>query len=273
MPSRSERHAQTESLNRRVLKNQELYQEIKRYDNYHDIGQIEPLLEKDYDLELARKRRTTRAETRIDMVDADKFPSIIDTDENQERDINKILTEAKKLREHPDELESKRRLKKDEYNITSQVDVQNIEEIRKARNTGVKEEEQGELKELIDTIYSSALKEEIDEKLANDGDDLFSDLMPSREDETLIHDEELSKDVIEEEMKRREEEKKNTTSKVLENSFFTKSMELTTKDMEDDEDELFMDEKKLPVWAILLVIVTILAIVGLVGYFVYKSVL
>jgi len=268
MPSRVERYEKPTTIHKRVTKNQELYQDLKRYNNYREVSAIEPVIEKEtFDLEEAKGQKSRNVFPERETIQTEKLSSLLMMDEEKEHDINKILKDAKKTRVDKDELEEKRKLKKKEYNITSQVDVNNLEELKEQRKkSGVREEDQEEIKELIDTIYSKKLRDEIDEELKNTEDkDLMSDLLPSSLEETVI-DENLSKEIIEKE----KSEKKH--SEKIENSFFTKSMDLSTEDLEDDDDdELFIDEKKIPVWIIILGIIGILIVVIVAGYFIYNS--
>jgi len=275
MPSRVERHQQNQTVKRRVDKNQDLYQDLRNYKNFVEVSDIESVIEKEtYDLEdITPKKR--RSEKSIRELETDKLATLFDMDSSKEHDINKILTDAKKLRTEPTELEleEKRKLKKDEYNITSSVDFDKLEEMQKKRKqSGVAETDQEELREIIDTIYSKGLKEEIEEKLKEEEDkDLFSELLPTSQYETVIG-EELNKERLEQELAKEKETPKEV-SKKIENSFFTKSTELSLGDLEEEDDELFIDDKKLPVWAIILIVVATVAVIGVVGYFIYQSML
>lgn len=279
MPSRSERHERTQTVKKRVSKNQGLYEDLRRYKNYVEVSDIESVIEKeDFDLsEVTGKRRRSQNPLRQTQP-VEPFSSLFMMDEPKEHDINKILTEAKQLRSAPDEereLEEKRKLKKEEYNITSRVDINKLEEIKeKRKNSEVERRESQELSDIIDTIYSKGLKEEINRKRKPE-EDLFSDLLPASNEETLI-DENLSKEIIAKEEREREEKEKEeqVISKKIESSFFTKSTELNPKDLvEEEDDDPFIEDKPMPVWAIILIVIAILAVVGFAGFWIYKSML
>lgn len=285
MPSRMEKHEQVQiSENRRINKNQSLYQEMKNNTTYHEVETIEPVITKenfsieDIQKEPERRRRSISKES----ITPDTLSSLLMMQEKKEYDINKVLKEAKETRVDKDELEQKRSLKKKEYNIVNEINLDKLDEIKeKRKNTGVKETEDAELKELIDTIYSKTLKEELKKaesevvvqeesiESGEDDGDLLSELLPTSSEETIIN-ENLSKKIVEEEKKKQ--------SKKIENSFFTTSMELSTDDMidvDDDEVETYEDflgeDKRLPIWSIILIILGVLITLGGIIYFLLTS--
>lgn len=281
MPSRLDRYEKGPKVTRRVAKNQGLYEDLKRYTNYVEVSNIESVIEKDnfsLDEITEQKHPRQRQHNFNELSKTEKLSPLLNIDEPKEHDINKILTEAKQMRSAPEdelELEEKRKLKKAEYNITNKVDLQKLEEIKEKRNQKSIEEQQEELKDLIDTIYSKGLKEEIDKrKKQREEEDLFSELMPVSTEETLI-DENLSREIIAKEEKERQIQRiqEKEESKKIESSFFTKSTELNPSDLEEEEEDLFIEDKPLPVWIIVLIIVTILAIVGFAGFWIYKNML
>lgn len=280
MPSRSERHEKMQPVRKRVSKNQGLYEDLKRYTNYVEVSNIESVIEKEnFDLnEITQKRRRSESTSRPTQ-SAETFSSLFMMDEPKEHDINKILTEAKQTRIVPDtelELEEKRKLKKEEYNITNKVDIHKIEEMKlRQKDHSADEKVRQELSEMIDTIYSKGLKDAIDQKAKDTEEDLFSELLPASNDETLI-DENLSKEIIARETKEREEraQQEKEESKKIESSFFTRSTELNPNDlMDEEEDESFIEDKPLPIWAVILIAVAIIAVVGFAGFWIYKSVI
>lgn len=280
MPSRSERHEKMQPVRKRVSKNQGLYEDLKRYTNYVEVSNIESVIEKEnFDLnEITQKRRRSESTSRPTQ-STETFSSLFMMDEPKEHDINKILTEAKQTRIVPDtelELEEKRKLKKEEYNITNKVDIHKIEEMKlRQKDHSADEKVRQELSEMIDTIYSKGLKDAIDQKAKDTEEDLFSELLPASNDETLI-DENLSKEIIARETKEREEraQQEKEESKKIESSFFTRSTELNPNDlMDEEEDESFIEDKPLPIWAVILIAVAIIAVVGFAGFWIYKSVI
>ena len=94
--------------------------------------------------------------------------------ENKIYDINSVLENARKNREEVDELEEKRKLKNNAYNILSGKNRKQLEKYREERKKRLATPEEEELRELIDTIASKTLAGEIDKATSVD---LLADLM------------------------------------------------------------------------------------------------
>ena len=94
--------------------------------------------------------------------------------ENKVYDINSVLENARKNRESVDELDEKRKLKNNAYNILSGKNRKQLEKYREERAKRLATPEEEELRELIDTIASKTLAGEIDKATSVD---LLSDLM------------------------------------------------------------------------------------------------
>lgn len=273
MPSRVERHEERGNVvTKRTLKNQKLYQDIKDYSDYQEITKIESVIENPVNSigEVPRPKRR-RESVKVDVFPTEKLSSVLLMNEEKEYDINKVLKSAKRDRVDVDQLEEKRKLKKDEYNIVTEIGLENIDAYREKREKEVlNEEDQEELKELIDTIYSKTLKQDLEEasQKKEENMELLGDLLPSEEENTLIN-EELTKMLIEEERQAKEQEK-------LDDSFFTKSNDLTENDLlsiqemeEEEEEENFFDdvEEKNPKWIWIPIVLAVLIVVGVVIYF------
>lgn len=177
-------------------------------------------------------------------------------------DINSVLEQAKKNRLEKDELEQRRKLKTTDYNILANIKPEQLSKIEEKK--GQDREEQ--LQELIESLTPTEKKEENQD--ANE-DDLLSELLPSFEHETIIS-EELSKEILEKEKAEEKEEKKQeVTSKgkeekpVMDESFYTRSMDLSDQDFDaDPTDDEFIDKEN-PMFAFLKVFVAVLIVVGL----------
>lgn len=237
MANRMDRYNSNTTIKRRTSKNQELYQDIKDIKNITEEVIIEPVIE--VDLNKQKEKRQIKYQN----ISSDNLSPLYKKEENKEYDINKVLISAKENRVYKDELENKRKLDKDEYNITKSIDLKNIEKYKKQKEN------------MIETV-----EEEDTNK------DLMSDLMPEDNDETII-DEEMATKLI-------EREKQDITSltnelKNLDKSFFTKSMELSKTDL-IDMDMSFVDEKKHNIGLIIFLIITIIAAIALLIYFIYK---
>lgn len=251
--------------NKRTIKNQNLYQDLKDYTDLKEEIIIEPVIEIDLN-----KKEIKREVKHQDIINKNiMFP--LYKDEKKEYDINKVLNNAKENRKDIDELENKRHLKKDEYNIAKNIDLKNIDKYKKNKD-GLNSDEQEELKELINTIYSNNLKDEIKNKENESKDkDLFSDLM-ANPGETVI-DEEMAGKIIEEEKINKTNELKN-----LDDSFFTTSLGLNVDDFVDNDNENDMDtsfvEEKDPKRIIIItsIVLVVLIILGILCYFIYQSI-
>lgn len=173
-------------------------------------------------------------------------------EENKVFDINSILEEAKKNRTEIDELEKKRKLKNEEYNVLNDLNKKYINNNK--RGNEVDEEE---LQELINTITSNTLAQDIKEK------ELFSDLMATSTNLELEDTEEENTN------KKTETEVKKTEDGKLVNSFYTKSMDLSEQDF-DMSDEFIERKSKMKIFLIIFVILVILGIISVVIYFLLK---
>ncbi len=181
-------------------------------------------------------------------------------------DINSVLEEARKNRTEIDDLERKRKLKDDEYiSVLSSLNKKYLHK----KDTSEKEEQ--ELKELIDTITSKTLARDLSE---GEEKDLLSDLLATNYDIKL--EETMAKEILEteesEDEDSEEEEDKtiNDPNKASsqDNTFYTKSMELSDQDFEF-RDEIERETKK-GRWLIALFIIIILVILSIVTYFVLQ---
>ena len=133
-------------------------------------------------------------------------------------DINKVLEEAKKNRKQ-DELEGKRNLKEEDYNVLNNLNKKYLHQ------KGFSKEDNDELKELIDTITSKTL---VDDVKDDEEKELLSELLATTIDIKLEN--ELSKTQIQEMV---DEEKEFTDT----NSFYSNSLELSKDDMEEEKEE------------------------------------
>lgn len=260
---RVDRHYNNSKVSSRTVKNKNLYQDLKDYTNLKEEIIIEPIIEIDLN-----KKEIKREVKHQDIINKNIiFP--LYNDEQKEYDINKVLDNAKENRKDIDELEEKRNLKKDEYNIAKNIDLKNIDKYKKNKD-GLNDNEQEELKELINTIYSNNLKEDIKNK-ENENKDLFSDLM-AEAGETII-DEDMASRMIEEEKIGKTNELKN-----VDDSFFTTSLGLNVDDFvdndnEDDMDNSFVEEndpKRIII--IISVVLFVLLVLGILCYFIYQSI-
>ena len=178
-------------------------------------------------------------------------PQIEEDQQPKVFDINSVLEEAKKNRTDVDELEKKRKIKNEDYNVLNNLNKKYITQKDKLH----KELEEEGLQELIDTITSNTLSNDLKNA------ELFSDLMPTS---TKLELEKMSDKTGE------MEEVQKSEDGHLVNSFYTKSMDLSEQDFEMSEE--FVEKRSIKkTLLIIFVIIILLAIIGVVGYFLLRS--
>ena len=277
MTSRMDRYQDTKEKPRvtsRREKNQNLYQDFYNKTRFTEVKELDerPVI----DLSQLEMKKQTRENyhklkefedliVREPQKKKDDLSVFFQEDENKVYDINSILLEAKKNREEIDELEKKRRLRNTEYNILANLKPNEVEEY-KQKIMGKKqelEEETDSLQELINTITSKSMRKDIDKlQSSDDNNELLSDLLPKDQNETIIT-ESISKEIL-----AREQEKTKTMSleqpkeDEIDRSFYTKSMDLSDKDFEMD-DEFVVKEKNSSVIIFFKILIAIILVVGI----------
>ena len=290
MRSRMDRYIDLDKNNQnhssRQQKNRELYQNIgtnTKYTNFTDVSNINAV-----SLDEARKNYRTRegyqtikeykyTEERPKIKkELDEFNHLYQDHENRVYDINSVIEQAKANRKDKDELEEKRNLKNTNYNILANLNPEELEKYRKEKNKSIKPDE-NELRGLIDTITSKTLAGEISKEASVD---LLSDLMATTvqdkvdpadkksEDEQL----DLSQEILDKQsIKKIDEAKKITDNKEsevlkdMDNSFYTKSMDLSDKDFDFSD----VEDKKVPIIVKILLILILIAVIAATAYYLY----
>ena len=250
MKSRSERYEEKSNIVKprltRTKKNSYLYDDMN-----NKIGLEVVDINSGNGLDLSSILNKHDAVKPNDAKDDKTFEKIeVDNDDERVFDVNSVLEEAKKNRVETDELEKKRKLKNDEYNVLSNLNKKYITDKAKVDND-IDEEE---LKELIDTITSNTLTNDLKEK------DLFSDLMATNTD--INFDDATAKTGEMDKVQKTEDGH-------LINSFYTKSMDLTEQDF-DMSDDFVEKRSKKKVVIIVVVILILLALIAGGIYFVLK---
>lgn len=308
MPSRMDRYKDSnkKDMLSRSNKNQELYENIgsnTRYTNFTDVTNANAI-----DIsQQSTNYRTREGYHRLkeynpqelptkEKKELDDFNYLYQDRENKIYDVNKILEEAHKNRDKNDNSETKRNLKNDSYNIIKNLNPEELEKYRKERVKRPIQEDEEEIRELIDTITSKTLAGEIDKATSVD---LLSDLMATNildkvgsmedeeKDETESQKSEeielekteeidenelsLSKEVLDKEQleKIREvKDKEPPKEKNLDEDFYTGSMELSKNDFETTDD--FTEEKTSTVFKVFSTIIILIALL-VIAYFVWQN--
>lgn len=237
MDKRSDRYNDDETTNKvvrsRVAKNTSLYDDINSKISYEEI----PTYETNSEINLSSLDMNNLK--RSDYQKVKNFKELIDTDDEtkevkqvsetkaKDYDINKVLEEAKKNRKL-DELEEKRSLKEEDYNVLNNLNKKYLHQ------KGFTEEDNEELKELIDTITSKTMVDDIKDE---EEKELLSELLATTIDIKL--ESELSKTQIQELADERLEQESEDT-----NSFYSKSLDLSNEDLMDDKEAEVEIEKE-----------------------------
>ena len=307
MPSRMDRYTDNTQINRvtRSQRNKDLYQNVGNNTRYTDVSDVTNSNAFEIDninsdtITTRESYRKIKEYSEIKPVmkekkELDDFNYLYQDRNNKIYDINRVLEEARKNRGENPDLESKRKLTDDSYNIIKSSTPEELEKFRKERIQRQPVEDEEELRELIDTITTKTLAGEIDKATTVN---LLSDLMatnvldkvdaakePEEDEEVkedtidlkeLEQDKELalSKEILDKEQLEKiqqvkDVEEENTLSKA-DSDFYTKSMDLSDKDFETTDD--FVEEKTSIVFKIFATII-ILAALAVAGYFIWKAI-
>lgn len=169
----------------RIDKNQDLYQNFSMNAIYTNITDVTNANAYEINPNSNINSRTTReayqqlreyqdVEIPQSKKELDDVNYLYQRQENKIYDINSVLENARKNREKKDELDEKRKLKNNAYNILSGKNRKQLEKYREERAKRLSTPEEEEIRELIDTIASKTLAGEIDKATSVD---LLSDLM------------------------------------------------------------------------------------------------
>lgn len=238
----------------RSIRNKELYGEIytnSKYTNIEGIAAIDNANEVDITKvkEMLKNRENYQKERQYRRITGEYKPEkpkpVIQRTftENEEKnyDIRDILKEAKENKQ-PDDKE--RVLRNTQYNILKNIDLN--KEIEKEEYP----EEEGELKDLIETITNTSMLNQVkDVDLAAD---LLSDL---KDDDTQIGEIKDIKELIQNDEEYIKAKKVDTNEPTYDRSFFTSSLKLSKSDFEGEE------KKKGKILNILIVLILISAII------------
>ena len=269
MERRSDRYnnsQDTSKRNSRVQKNKYLYDELNNKIGYEEISVADTDTQIDLsslnfenpsreDYQKIKEYKTLLQDNRGTKIEVEKKetrPKVFD--------INKVLEDAKKNRQEEDELEKKRNLKEEEYSVLSSLNRKYL------HKKDFSQKDSDELKELIDTITSKTLVNEIKDE---EEKELLSDLLATTIDVKL--EKELSTTEIN---NLYEEQKQIDKDENIENSFYTNSMELNKKDLIEESDDIEEnndeEQKKHSVFKIFIIIIILMLLIVVVMYFLLK---
>lgn len=192
----------------------------------------------------------------------------VEPQEEKVFDINSILEEARKNRNEIDDLEKKRKLKNEEYSVLSELNKKYLSK----SNDDKKDEYEG-LEELINTITSKTLVNDVSELEKKEEQDLLSDLIATNVDLQVREPKEYdnsSPNVIATKIELEDDSGEDNTTEedLVDNSFYTRSMDLSEQDFDfDDAVEKNGTKRKILIFVVILIL---LAIIGIVTYFVLQ---
>jgi len=231
MDRRSDRYNDSsndeKSTRSRVNKNRILYDEINSKIGIEEIPtyeQSEEINLSALDLDNLKRGDYQKVKDYKELIDDSEEEEIEEKPKEEKKkknyDINKVLEEAKKNREQ-DDLEGKRSIKGEDYNILNSLNKKYLYQ------KGFTEEDTQELKELIDTITSKTMVDDIKDE---EEKELLSELLATTIDIKL--EKELSKTQINQLV-----EQENETEVDATDTFYSKSLEFTAGDLLTEEEE------------------------------------
>lgn len=294
MASRMDRYKDPSSSKElsRSVKNKELYQNIgsnTRYTNITDVTNANAYEINDINTQVTTregyhrvKEYATPSIPKKEKKDLENFKYLYQDRENRIYDINRVLEDAHKNRTVNDGKEEKRKLKDESYNILTSLSKEELEKYQKERISRAFKNDEEEIKELINTITSKTLAGEISRETSVD---LLSELMATnvldkveaqKEEDIKENDLSLSKEVLDKEqlekikaVKEKKDQEKTGSLKGADDDFYTRSMDLSDKDFEMDDE---FAEKKVPLaFKIIATIIFLLALAAA-TYFIWKNI-
>ena len=239
----------------RTNKNKYLYDQVNNKIGYEEISNLDTQTTIDLSALTGVKPSREEYQKTKDYYELfDKKEIVVEKEETEPQekiyDINSILEEARKNRDKYDELDRKRKLKENDYVTLADI---NDKERYKKEDSNIDEKE---LTDLINTITSHNLLKDIKEAEA-DGEekDLFSELMATSANMDL-------EGIASEYVEKKEDD--------IDDSFYTKSMDLSNQDFEFSEELENERKTKLKILIVFLIIL-IVVIIGIVGFIILKK--
>ena len=242
-----------------MSKNKYLYDDINNVIGYEEITDFNP----ENGIDLSNIRNTNSRE------EYKKYKDYQDIfGKTEEKKEEAVEEEEKKIYDINSVLEKKRKLKENKYATladTAQLNLEKAESLEKASGNDIDEKE---LTDLINTITSHNLLKDIkDAESSNDEKedeaDLLSDLLATHVDLNL-------EEGIASEYLAKEHEESEKEEKEIDNSFYTKSMDLSEQDFEFS-DEIEAERKAKIKVIIIIVVILLLIVIGVVTFLFLKQ--
>lgn len=213
-----------------------------------DIDRIRDMLDKKYRVEPKKKK--------IADYDEDLYQGV-NLDETREYDINAILEKAKEKQVVNYEVERLKKIRNTQFDILNSLDLASKkEEDDEAEDAKPLRDDQAHLMELINTITSKELKQDLDPL------DILTDLKGDENTMVVPGFSEADKEEIKKEIKEEvKQEVKQEVKKELDKSFVTNTMAFTESDF-DDFNDLKEDVKSNGIVIKILVVLVILVLIG-----------
>ena len=297
--------------NSRMDKNQELYHNLSSNAIYTNITDVTNANAFEINNNQSKDAHTTReAYQQMQKYSVEPMPKnkkeledynyLSQRKENKTYDINSFLEEARKNRPEKDELDEKRKLKNNAYNILSSKNKAKLEKYREEKKNRIRTPEEEEIHGLAEDLLEKTLAGELDKETTVD---LLSDLMATNlldtvsgitadmeevdeikeitdkiPDSSETSDDEIAKEDTESlnhtiddtQAKSVPEESGEITAGFSKKDpdFYTRSMDLSDKDFEFGSE---FNDNKLPVIVKILIAVLIIALIVVAGYFIYQK--
>lgn len=253
----------------RTNKNKDLYDDFYTNSSYYDQrGSIDNAYEIDSSYSYDSRTDYQRVKDYRQLLkpkeinSKEELKKYLNTGEDKDYNLSDVLEKARKNREVEDQVaERKRKIRNNEYNIFEGATLEDLkkrkEEIDKEKN---------EIEELINTISSKTLKEDIEKEASKD---LLSDLMTDDDEDKVSNDntfedtninQTITSSVSKLILDKEEERKKDSEISDIDRSFYTKSMDLSDEDFEVIDEFGEIVEKKhtaLKVFLLLILLVVI----------------
>lgn len=284
---------------KRSDKNKELYQDLANNPKYTNISDVTN--SNAYELNTKETTPTPSRENYQQMrkykdfeqipkvkKDLEEFNYLYPKKEKKIYDINSVLEEARNSRNEKDELEEKRKLKYTSYNILAGVNLEELAKYREEKKKRGATPEEEEIHELMNTIASKTLAGELSKEATVE---LLSDLMATNmldkvgspeeienEQAVMVETHEIVVDEPSENIKvedvqelaeKTESTENSSENRKVDKDFYTKSMDLSDADLEMSDD---FQDKGLPLGLKIFIILLIILVLVLAGYFIYLKI-